>query len=268
MEGLCERFIGDAVVGVFGVPAAHEDDPERAVRAGLRIVEAADALEGVGAVPLVLRVGISTGEALVRLGVSAASGEGLIAGDAINTASRIQSVAPVMGVAVGLGTFEATSAVFDYEEIEPAVLKGKAVPVRVFHARASRARLGTDVTRTHDGPFIGREIDLALLKGIFDKAVAGDSVQLVTVVGEPGLGKSRLVAELFRYVDALPRLVSWRQGRCLPWRGDHVLGAGRDPQGALVCSSLTPPRSRRRSSNKCSRWAPSASGFASDCCRC
>jgi class 3 adenylate cyclase/tetratricopeptide (TPR) repeat protein len=215
--GAVEKFIGDAVVGVFGVPAAHEDDPERAVRAGLRIVEAAEALEGVGGVPLQLRVGINTGEALVRLGVSAASGEGFMAGDAINTASRIQSVAPVMGVAVGLATYESTSAVFDYEEIEPAVLKGKAEPVRVFHAQASRARLGTDVTRTHDSPFIGREIDLALLKGIFDKASAGDSVQLVTVFGEPGLGKSRLVAELFRYVDARPELVTWRQGRCLPY---------------------------------------------------
>ena len=187
------------------------------MRAGLRIVEAAEALEGVGGVPLRLRVGINTGEALVRLGVSASSGEGFTAGDAINTASRIQSVAPVMGVGVGLATYEATSAVFDYEEIEPAVLKGKTEPVRVFHAQASRARLGTDVTRTHDSPFIGREIDLALLKGIFDKAVAGDSVQLVTVVGEPGLGKSRLVAELLRYVDAEPDLVTWRQGRCLPY---------------------------------------------------
>ena len=215
--GVVEKFIGDAVVGVFGVPAAHEDDPERAVRAGLRVVEAADALEGVGGVPLRLRVGINTGEVLVRLGVSAASGEGFMAGDAINTASRIQSVAPVMGVAVGLATYEATSAVFDYEEIEPAVLKGKAERVRVFHAQASRARLGTDVTRTHDSPFIGREIDVALLKGIFDKASAADSVQLVTVVGEPGLGKSRLVAELFGYVDARPELVTWRQGRCLPY---------------------------------------------------
>jgi class 3 adenylate cyclase/tetratricopeptide (TPR) repeat protein len=215
--GVVEKFIGDAVVGVFGVPAAHEDDPERAVRAGLRIVEDAEALEGVGGVPLRLRVGINTGAALVRLGVSAASGEGLLAGDAINTASRIQSVAPVMGVAVGLATFEATSAVFDYEELEPAVLKGKAELVRVFHAMASRARLGTDVTRTHDSPFIGREIDLALLKGIFDKAVAGNSVQLVTVVGEPGLGKSRLIGELFRYVDGRPELVTWRQGRCLPY---------------------------------------------------
>ena len=215
--GIVEKFIGDAVVGVFGVPAAHEDDPERAVRAGLRIVEDAEELRSIGEVPLQLRVGINTGEALVRLGVSAASGEGFLSGDSINTASRIQSVAPEMGVAVGIATYEATSVVFDYEELEPATLKGKSEPVRVFHAISPRARFGTDLTRTHDTPFIGREIDLGMLKGIFEKTVASTSPQLVTVVGEPGLGKSRIVAELFGYIDTKPDLIRWRQGRCLPY---------------------------------------------------
>ena len=215
--GVVEKFIGDAVVGVFGVPAAHEDDPERAVRAGLRIVEAAEELEAIGGAPLRLRVGVNTGETLVRLGANAGVGERVLAGDAINTASRLQSVAPEMGVAVGLSTFEATAVVFEYEELEPATVKGKAEPVRVFHAKAARARFGTDLTRTHDSPFIGREIDLALLKGIFDKTVASSSVQLVTVVGEPGLGKCRLVAELFAYIDGRPELTTWRQGRCLPY---------------------------------------------------
>jgi class 3 adenylate cyclase/tetratricopeptide (TPR) repeat protein len=215
--GVVEKFIGDAVVGIFGVPAAHEDDPERAVRAGIRIAEGADELEAVGGKPLRLRVGINTGEALVRLGITPGSGERMLAGDAINTASRLQSVAPEMGVAVGLATYEATSIIFDYEELEPATLKGKADPVRVFHAKSPRSRFGTDLTRTHDTPFIGREIDLALLKGIFEKTVAATSPQLVTVVGEPGLGKSRIVAELFGYVDARPEIVRWRQGRCLPY---------------------------------------------------
>ena len=150
--GVVEKFIGDAVVGVFGVPAAHEDDPERAVRAGLRIAEGAEELEAIGGAPLRLRVGVNTGEALVRLGASAGLGERVLAGDAINTASRLQSVAPEMGVAVGLSTYEATQVVFDYEEIEPAALKGKAEPVRVFHAKSPRARFGTDLTRTHDSP--------------------------------------------------------------------------------------------------------------------
>ncbi|MDP9232431.1 MAG: AAA family ATPase, partial [Actinomycetota bacterium] len=215
--GVAEKFIGDAVVGVFGVPASHEDDPERAVRAGLRIAEDAAELEAVGGAPLRLRVGINTGEALVRLGITPGSGEGFLSGDAINTASRLQSVAPEMGVAVGISTYEATAAVFDYEELPPATLKGKSEPVRVFHAKVPRARLGTDLTRTHDTPFIGREIDLALLKGIFDKTVAAEVVQLVTVVGEPGLGKTRIVAELLAHVDARPELVTWRQGRCLPY---------------------------------------------------
>src|SRR5437868_12583309 len=94
--GVVEKFIGDAVVGVFGVPAAHEDDPERAVRAGLRISEDVEELHAVGGEPLRLRVGINTGEALVRLGITPGSGVGFLAGDAINTASRIQSVAPEM----------------------------------------------------------------------------------------------------------------------------------------------------------------------------
>jgi class 3 adenylate cyclase/tetratricopeptide (TPR) repeat protein len=215
--GIVQKFIGDAVVGVFGVPAAHEDDPERAVRAGLRIVEAAEELEAVGGAPLRLRVGINTGEALVRLDVSPASGEGFLTGDAINTASRLQGVAPEMGVAVGLATYEATSVVFDYRELESAALKGKADTVRVYQPLAPRARFGSDLTRTHTSPFIGREVDLAIMKGIFEKAVVSSSVQLVTVVGEPGLGKSRIAAELFGYIDARPELVTWRQGRCLPY---------------------------------------------------
>ena len=219
--GVVQKFIGDAVVGVFGVPAAHEDDPERAVRAGLRICEDAEELSSVDGAPLRLRVGINTGEALVRLGINPASGEGFLTGDSINTASRIQSVAAEGGVAVGLATYEATAKAFDYEELEPAILKGKSEPVRIFHARAPRARFGTDIARTHDTPFIGREIDLAIIKGIFDKTVAAASPQLLTVVGEPGLGKSRIVAELAAYVDSKPELITWRQGRCLPY-GDGI----------------------------------------------
>jgi class 3 adenylate cyclase/tetratricopeptide (TPR) repeat protein len=219
--GVVEKFIGDAVVGVFGVPAAHEDDPERAVRAGLRIAEDAEGLEALGGAPLRLRVGINTGEALVRLGVVPSSGEGFLAGDAINTASRIQSVAPEMGVAVGLATYEATAVVFEYEELEPAMLKGKSEPVRVFHARSPLVRLGMDLTRTDDSPYVGRTTDLAMLKSLFAKSVETDSVQLVTVMGEPGIGKSRIVAELLVHAQAREPRLTWRQGRCLPY-GDGV----------------------------------------------
>ena len=127
-----------------------------------------------------------------------------------------------MGVAVGLSTYDATAALFEYEELEPAALKGKAEPVRVFVARATRGRLGAHLIRTHDNtPYVGRDIDLALLKGLFDKTVATSSVQLVTVVGEPGIGKSRIVAELLEHAQAREPRLTWRQGRCLPY-GDGV----------------------------------------------
>ena len=123
-----------------------------------------------------------------------------------------------MGVAVGLGTYEATAAVFDYEELEPATLKGKSEPVRVFHAKSPRARFGTDLTRTHDTPFIGREIDLALLKGHLRqdrrrRARPSSSRWW----GSPGSASRRIVAELGAYVDTKPELITWRQGRCLPY---------------------------------------------------
>ena len=106
---------------------------------------------------------------------------------------------------------------FDYADLPPATLKGKSEPVAVFHAVAPRARLGTDVTRVHDGPFVGREIDLALMS----RGVRQDRRRLHGAAGHrrrrPGMGKSRLVAELGRYVDARPELVTWRQGRCLPY---------------------------------------------------
>ena len=126
--GVVEKFIGDAVLGVFGVPAAHEDDPERAVRGRSRICEDAIGLRPLGGTPLRLRVGINTGEVFVRLGVAPGSGEPFLAGDAINTASRIQSVAPEMGVAVGLATYQATKAVFDYAELPPPRSRARPSP--------------------------------------------------------------------------------------------------------------------------------------------
>jgi class 3 adenylate cyclase/tetratricopeptide (TPR) repeat protein len=220
--GTVEKFIGDAVMAVFGAPTAHEDDPERAVRAGLRIVEATTELnEQQPGLDLAVRVGVNTGEALVNLSARPERGEGFVTGDVVNTASRLQGAAPVDGVAVGEQTYAATSQVFDFVELPPAELKGKAERVPLFHALAARSRFGTDLTRRHTTALVGREIDLALLKGAFDKAVSGPSLQLVTVVGEPGVGKSRLVTELFHHVDSLPELVRFRQGRCLPY-GDGI----------------------------------------------
>jgi class 3 adenylate cyclase/tetratricopeptide (TPR) repeat protein len=216
--GTVEKFIGDAVMAVFGAPVAHEDDPERAVRAGLRILEAiADLNEADPGLGLAVRVGVETGEAVIALGAAPELGEGLATGDVVNTASRLQGVAPVGGVLAGPGTYAATRDVFEYQALDSVTLKGKAEPVGVFQAVAPRARLGTDVTRSLATPMVGRQIDLGMLTGAFQKAVQESTVQLVVVAGEPGVGKSRLVAELLSFMDAGPELVRWRQGRCLPY---------------------------------------------------
>lgn len=215
--GVVEKFIGDAVVGVFGVPAAHEDDPERAVRAALRICEDAVDLPALEGAPLRLRIGINTGEALVRFDVVPGAGERFLAGDTINTASRIQSVAPEMGVAVGAATFAATRDRFDYEPLPPAAVKGKREPVAVHRPIAPRSRLGTDVTRRAAGVLVGRRAELGSLTRAFEAMLETGRPQAALIVGEPGLGKSRLLTELLSHVDATDTLVTWRQGRCLPY---------------------------------------------------
>jgi class 3 adenylate cyclase len=216
--GTVEKFIGDAVMAVFGVPFAHEDDPERAVRSGLRIIQAiAELNEADPSLALQVRIGIDTGEAVVALGARPEHGEGLVTGDVVNTASRLQGVAPVGGIAVGEQTYRATERFFEYSALEPVTLKGKAAPIPIHQPKAARGRLGRDITRPLTTPLVGRQIDLGMLTGAFEKAVQESTVQLVTVVGESGLGKSRLVAELFTHVDDRSELVRWRQGRCLPY---------------------------------------------------
>ena len=215
--GTVEKFIGDAVMAVFGAPVAHEDDAERAVRAGLAILEGIDELNAADdTLSLSVRIGINTGEAVVALDARPEHGEGMVTGDVVNTAARIQSAAPVDGVAVGHVTFGATERVFEYEPLEAFVAKGKSEPIAMWQAVAPVARFGSDVIRSLTTPLVGRETDLALLRGLFDKTVRDDEVQLVTVVGEPGVGKSRLVAELFAYVDGTSGAVPGAGFRCLP----------------------------------------------------
>jgi class 3 adenylate cyclase/tetratricopeptide (TPR) repeat protein len=220
--GTVEKFIGDAVMAVFGAPTVHEDDPERAVRAGLALLEVIEELNAAdGSLALSVRVGVNTGEAVVSLDARPELGEGIVTGDVVNTAARIQSHAPVNGVAVGEDTFRATERMFEYEPLDPIAAKGKSEPVAVWRAARPTSRFGSDVIRSTTTPLVGRELDFTLLRGTFDKAVDGRSVQLVTVAGEPGVGKSRLVAELFAYADTLDELITWRQGRCLPY-GDGI----------------------------------------------
>ena len=216
--GTVEKFIGDAVMAIFGAPVAHEDDAERAVRAGLRILEAINDLNADDpALSLQVRIGINTGEAVVSLGARPEEGEGIVTGDVVNTASRLQGAAPVNGIACSEQTYRATERVFEYEELEPVLLKGKTEPLAIFRPLESRARFGSDVSRTHTTPLVGRDLEKPLLIGTFERSAQQRSCQLVTIAGEPGVGKSRLCAELFSYLEERSGLVRWRQGRCLPY---------------------------------------------------
>ncbi len=217
--GTVAKFIGDAVMAVFGVPTIHEDDAERAVRAGLRVIEAISELnDSSPSLELTVRVGVNTGEVVVS---QRARGEPTVLGDVVNTASRIQTAAPVGAVAVGEETYRTTERIFRWEDLAPVEAKGKTEPILVWRPIEAIARFGSDVIRRLTTPLVGRETDFALLRGLFDRTARESEVQLVTLVGEPGVGKSRLVAELFSHIDALPDLISWRQGRCLPY-GDGI----------------------------------------------
>src|SRR5687768_17603110 len=193
--GTVEKFIGDAVVALFGAPAAHEDDPERAVRAALAIRDWVAEESG-----LHVRVGVNTGEALVALGARPAEGEGMASGDVVNTAARLQSAAPVDGILVGEQTYRATERAIEYREHEAVQAKGKAEPVRVWEAIQARARFGIDLTRDGGSPLVGRERELDLLLAALKRAVDERLPQLATLVGVPGIGKSRLLGELFAEV--------------------------------------------------------------------
>ena len=213
--GTVEKFIGDAVMALFGAPVAHEDDPERAVRAALAIREFAIEEE------LELRVGITTGEALVRLDAQPEAGEGMASGDVVNTAARLQSAAPVNGVIVDETTYRATRHAIDYRDAEAIEAKGKAEPIPVWEAAVARARFGVDIAHEARSELVGRERELSIVKDTFGRARHARTPQLLTLVGVPGIGKSRLVYELRQLVDADPELITWRQGRCLAY-GDGV----------------------------------------------
>ena len=212
--GTVEKFIGDAVVGVFGVPAVHEDDPERAVRAGLRLLEALEGMTRPDGCPLEARVGINTGEALVRLDVDPASGRGFLTGDAVNVAARLEAAAPPGGVVVGALTRDLTTRTIDYDDVPPVAAKGKSAPVLAWLARAAVSRMGIDVDRSALSPLVGREVELDSLRALLDRVITTSSPQFALLVGEPGIGKTRLVQELFAHVDAHPDLITWRQSRC------------------------------------------------------
>src|SRR6266513_1737682 len=216
--GTVEKFIGDAVVALFGAPVAHEDDPERAVRAALAIREAIIELnEADPTLELEVRIAVNTGEALVALGARPELGEGMASGDVVNTAARLQTAAPVDWSLVGEATYRATKHAIEYRDAPPVGAKGKANPVPAWEAVAARGRYGFDVEQRPRTQLVGRERELDVLTGALDRVRKDLSPQLVTLVGVPGIGKSRLIAELFQIVDADPELIVWRQGRSLPY---------------------------------------------------
>ena len=217
--GTVEKFIGDAVVALFGAPLAHEDDPERGVRAA---VAARDALGELNAADptlgLHVRIGVTTGEAMIALSARPKEGEGMATGDVVNTASRLQSAAPVDGILVDETTFRATSTVIEYRDAEPVHAKGKSEPVRVWEVVAPRTRLGVDIAFRGGAELIGREQELRLLRDALARSERERAPQLVTLVGAPGIGKSRLLFELYAALDDDPEVfANWRQGRSLPY---------------------------------------------------
>ncbi len=211
--GTVEKFIGDAAMAIFGAPVAHEDDAERAVRAALAIRDWAveEAVE--------MRIGINSGEALVTLEARPEAGETMAAGDVVNTAARLQSAAPVNGILVGEQAYRATERAIEYRETEPVEAKGKPEPVAAWEAVRARARVGVD--RVHGAALVGRAREVAFLEDALARTLSERSPQLVTLIGVPGIGKSRLVLELYGAVERQPELISWRHGRCLPY-GDGV----------------------------------------------
>jgi class 3 adenylate cyclase/tetratricopeptide (TPR) repeat protein len=220
--GTVEKFIGDAVVAVYGAPTAHEDDPERAVRAALAARESIAALnDRDDTLDLHVRVGVATGEALVTLDARAAEGESMVAGDVMNTAARIQSAAPVDGILVGAGTHRATERAIVYREHGPVEAKGKSDPVEVWEAVEAMGRVSGPGEDDPSSPLVGRENERALLLGAFARVRVERSPQLVTLVGVPGIGKSRLVVELREAAAEDEEIITWRYGRCLPY-GDGV----------------------------------------------
>jgi class 3 adenylate cyclase/tetratricopeptide (TPR) repeat protein len=205
--GNVEKFIGDAVMAVWGAPTAHEDDAERAVRAALDLV---DAVPGLGA-GIQARAGVLTGEAAVTVG---AANQGMVAGDLVNTASRLQGAAAPGSVLVGEATQRAAAAAIAFEPAGEQTLKGKQAPVPAWRAlRVVGERRGRNRSDQLEAPFVGRQDDLRLLKELFHATARERRLRVVSVVGPGGIGKSRLSWEFSKYLDGLVEPTYWHRGR-------------------------------------------------------
>ena len=215
--GVVEKFIGDAVMAVWGTPVAREDDAERAVRAALALTQAVTDLgAAVGMADLRVRAGVLTGPAAVRVGGGT---EAMVLGDTVNTAARLQALAMPGGVLVDDVTRRASEAAILYEDGGRHAVKGRDQPVHAWTAvcvvaGVGGARRGPGV----EAPFVGREAELAALVGAWERSVADGAARRVMVVGDAGTGKSRLLWEVFKHVDGVAdEEVWWHQGRCLSY---------------------------------------------------
>jgi class 3 adenylate cyclase len=215
--GAVAKFTGDGVMALFGGLVAHEDDAERAVRCALLIRDGlADADDQSGEERLRVRVGVTTGEALVSIHGSASVDA---VGDVVNTAARLESAAPVDGVLVDDWTFRATNRAIRYEPSPPVVARGKTDMVQVWLATEPRSIVPEQ--QRDRLPLVGRDAEATILREALDRSRQEPSTQLISVIGEPGIGKSRLVEELYDHVGQIPDLVTWRRGRTLSY-GDSI----------------------------------------------
>jgi class 3 adenylate cyclase/tetratricopeptide (TPR) repeat protein len=212
-SGTVEKFIGDAVMAVFGLPKLHEDDALRAVRAAAEMQAALatlnEELEQRWGVRLTSRIGVNTGEVVAG---DPRAGQRLVTGDAVNVAARLEQAAPAMGVLLGESTFRLVRDAVEAEPVEPLALKGKSEPVAAYRLMAVHA--GEAPARRLDAPMVGRSSELAHLADAFDVAVSQRTVRLVLVVGTAGVGKSRLIQEFAASVETEGQVL---RGRCLPY---------------------------------------------------
>jgi class 3 adenylate cyclase/tetratricopeptide (TPR) repeat protein len=217
--GVVEKFIGDAVMALWGSPTAHEDDAERAVRAALELLEGVEALGAEVGVELTARAGVLTGQAAVNL---VATSQGMVAGDLVNTASRLQSMAEPGTVLVGEPTFRAAAKAIAFEPVGELALKGREEPVGAWRAlRIVGERGGANRPEAIEPPFVGRSEELRMLKELLRSTGTERKARLVSVTGIGGIGKSRLAWELLKWIDGLVETIYWHQGRC-PAYGEGV----------------------------------------------
>ena len=218
--GTIEKFIGDAVMVIWGAPLAHEDDAERAVRAALAIVYAVDRMGGAASGRALRgRAAVTTGEAAVTIG---ATGQGMVAGDLVNVAARLQTRAPVGGVLVDRTTRDRASAAASFRRIGSLALRGRTGRLEAFRATSAAAGAAGRLSGVHTGALVGRDREFQELTNLVSSVMREGRSRLVSVTGIAGIGKSRLAWELDRWVDEHPDEIAWHDGRALSAYGEGI----------------------------------------------